>query len=217
MGTNLKSSINKKIKLIINRLAEEYPDAKCHLEFNNAFELLISTVLSAQCTDNVVNRVMVPLYKNKYKSPQDIINDGLVKFRNNIKSITFFNNKSKSVLALSEELIKNYNGEVPDNIDKLTKLSGVGRKSASVILGNWFGHNDVIIVDTHFKRVVSRLGLTENENPDKIELELKEIIPANEQFNFSIRIGEHGRVICKAKKPLCVDCILYDLCPSKTN
>jgi len=199
---------------ILKRLEKEYPDVKSHLEFRNSFELIISTVLSAQCTDVTVNRVMTPLYNKKYKTAKDILNDGLEKFKENIKSITFYNNKSKAILELSKTLVEKYGGKVPDSMEQLTKLKGVGRKSANVILGNWFGKKDVIIVDTHLKRVSTRLGLVENNNADKIELDLKEIVPDEEQYNFSMRVGEHGRIVCKAKKPLCEECLLSDICPS---
>lgn len=199
---------------IVKKLSKEYPDVKCHLDFEKPFELLISTVLAAQCTDIRVNMVMVPLYKSKYKSPTDIVKDGVDNFRENIKSINFFNNKAKAVLSICKTLVEKYKGKVPGTMDELTELAGVGRKSASVILGNCFGKNDVIIVDTHLKRVSARLGLIENDNPDKIEIELKEIIPPKDQFYFSMRIGEHGRQICKAKNPNCKECFLNDICPS---
>jgi endonuclease III len=207
-----KEDILKKSKIIIKRLAENYPDAKCHLEFKNPFELMVSTVLAAQCTDDRVNKTMVTLYKSKYKSAKDILKDGHDNFRDNIKSINFFNNKAKSILALCETVESKHNGKIPCSMEELTELPGVGRKSASVILGNCFSKHDVIIVDTHLKRVSARLGLIENENPDKIESELKEIIPVREQFFFSMRIGEHGRQICQAKKPKCEDCFLRDMC-----
>jgi len=210
---NLNNKV-KKIKIIIKRLADLYPNAKIHLKYNSAFELLISTILSAQCTDELVNKVMVPLYKEKYKTPKDILNDGIDNFKNNIKSINFYNNKSKSIFKLCEILEKKYNGNVPNSLEELTELPGIGRKSANVILGNYFGKKDAIIVDTHFKRVTSRLGLTENNDPEKIELELKELVPPSEQFDFSIRIGEHGRIICKAKSQKCNECNLNDICPS---
>lgn len=199
---------------IVKRLEREYPDARCHLDFNNPFELLISTVLAAQCTDVRVNMVMVPLYKEKYKIPEDVLKDGEVRFRENIKSINFFNNKTKSVIAICNSLINKFNGSVPGTMEQLTSLAGVGRKSASVILGNCFGKNDVIIVDTHLKRVSGRLGLSDNDSPDKIEEELKAIIPDDAQFRFSMRIGEHGRQICKAKNPDCENCFMNDICPS---
>jgi endonuclease-3 len=203
-----------KVKEIIQKLMSEYPDVKCHLEFSSAFELLISTVLAAQCTDDRVNKVMVPLYSSKYKKPEDILRDGLENFREEIKSINFFNNKAIAIIGFCSDLNQKYQNKIPGNMEELTSLKGVGRKSASVILGNCFGRNDVIIVDTHLSRVSARLGLIENDNPEKIEIELKEIIPADEQFNFSMRIGEHGRQVCKAKKPDCSNCFLSDICPS---
>ncbi len=209
-----KAALKKSASVIIKRLKKEYPDAKCHLDFNSPFELLVSTVLAAQCTDVRVNMTMTPLYKSIYKSPKDIINDGLENFRKNIKSINFYNNKAKAVLSICETLADKFKSKVPGTMEELTSLSGVGRKSASVVLGNCFGKNDVIIVDTHLKRVAARLGLIESDNPDKIEIELKEIIPDKEQFQFSMRIGELGRQICKAKNPKCGECFLNDICPS---
>jgi endonuclease-3 len=209
-----KVKLKKLSAEVVKRLAKEFPEAKCHLDFNSPFELIVSTVLAAQCTDIRVNMVMVPLYKTKYRSPKDILKDGEANFRDNIKSINFFNNKAKAVLSICKTVTEKYNGEIPQTMDELTSLAGVGRKSASVVMGNCFGKKDVIIVDTHLKRVSSRLGLIENENPDKIEIELKEIIPAKDQFHFSMRIGELGRQICKAKKPDCEGCFMNDICES---
>jgi len=208
--------MNRKVSAleIVKLLKKEYHDVKCHLDYKKPFELLISTVLAAQCTDIRVNLVMVPLYKSKYKSPADILKDGEANFRENIKSINFFNNKAKAVLSICKTLVEKYKGKVPETMDELTSLAGVGRKSASVILGNCYGKQDVIIVDTHLKRVSARLGLIDSDNPDKIEIELKELIPAKEQFYFSMRIGEHGRQICKAKSPDCKECFLNEICPS---
>lgn len=207
----------KSAKEIIRRLEHEYPDAKCHLDFSTPFELLVSTVLAAQCTDVRVNKIMVPLYKSKYKKPEDILKDGVDNFREEIKSINFFNNKAKAILGICSDLKIRFKNKIPGNMQDLVSLKGIGRKSASVLLGNCFGQNDVIIVDTHLSRVTARLGLIENENPEKIEKELQEIIPAQEQFTFSLRIGEHGRQVCKAKKPDCSNCFLNDICPSKIN
>jgi endonuclease-3 len=209
--------VNKKKSIIeiIKRLEREYPDAQCHLEFSTAFELLVSTVLAAQCTDERVNKIMVPLYNSKYKKPEDILKDGLENFREEIKSINFFNNKAKAIIGICTDLKEKFQSKIPGNMEELISLKGVGRKSASVILGNCFGRKDVIIVDTHLSSVTARLGLIENDNPEKIEKELKEFIPADEQFYFSMRIGEHGRRICNAKKPDCLNCFLNDICPSK--
>lgn len=208
-----KTQLKSKVIEILKRLKQTYPEAKVHLWFTTPFELLVSTVLAAQCTDERVNSVMIPLYKTKYKSPKDIIKDGLENFRSNIKSITFPNNKAKAILKMCQQIEENFSGKVPETMDELTQLEGVGRKSASVILGNCFHKNDVIIVDTHLKRVTERLRLTENSDPDKIEQELKTLVPEKEQFTFSLLIGEHGRQVCKARKPLCKDCVLIELCP----
>jgi endonuclease-3 len=209
-----KDELKKLAATVVRKLGENYPDAKCHLDFTNDFELLISTVLAAQCTDVRVNMVMVPLYKKKYKGPADILKDGFDTFRDEIKSINFFNNKSKAVISICESLQGKYGGKVPNTMDELTSLSGVGRKSASVVLGNCFGKEDVIIVDTHLKRVAARIGLISESDPDKIEIELKKIVPDDEQFHFSMRIGEHGRQVCKAKSPDCENCFLNDTCRS---
>jgi endonuclease-3 len=208
-----KAQLKSKIAEILKCLKQTYPEAKVHLWYTTPFELLISTVLAAQCTDERVNSVMIPLYKTKYKSPKDIIKDGLENFRSNIKSITFPNNKAKAILKMCQQLEENFGGKVPETMEELIQLEGVGRKSANVILGNCFGKKDVIIVDTHLKRVTERLGLIENSDPDKIEQELKELVPENEQFTFSLVIGEHGRQVCKARKPLCKDCVIIKLCP----
>lgn len=208
-----KTQLKGKVIEILKRLKQTYPEAKIHLQFTTPFELLVSTVLAAQCTDERVNSIMVPLYETKYKGPKDIIKDGLENFRSNIKSITFPNNKAKAILKMCQQLDEFFGGRVPETMEELTQLEGVGRKSANVILGNCFHKRDVIIVDTHLKRVTERLGLIKNSDPDKIEQELKTLVPENEQFAFSLLIGEHGRQICKARKPLCKDCVLIDLCP----
>lgn len=209
-----EAELKKYAGVIVKRLAKHYPDSVTHLDHKNAFELLISTVLAAQMTDEGVNKTMTPLYKTKYKKPQDILKDGFENFRNNIKSINFYNNKAKAVISLCEDLVNNYGGKVPDTMDELVKLKGVGRKTANVVLGNCFGKTDVIIVDTHLKRVSQRLGLVDSDKPEVIEKELSGLIAAKDQFNFSMRIGDHGRQICKAKKPLCEECFLNDICPS---
>lgn len=201
-----------KAKFILKKLAKLYPEAKCHLEFKNVFELTISTVLSAQCTDEIVNKTMVPLYATRYKTPADIMNDGIDNFRDNIKSINFYNNKTKSVMKLVEKLITDFDSEIPESMEDLISLPGLGRKSANVILGNYFGKKDCVIVDTHFKRVASRLGIIENENPDKIESEIKELVNEKDQYDFSMRLGEHGRIVCNAKKPKCEICVFTDIC-----
>jgi endonuclease-3 len=203
---------NTRALKIIDILSREYPGAGCHLHFINPFQLLISTILAAQCTDERVNMVMDELYK-KYKTPADFVNASQVKLEKEFGSINFYRNKTKSVQNCSRAVAENFGGEVPKTMDELTSLPGVGRKTANVILGNCFGV-PAIMTDTHLNRVSQRLGLTDNDNPDKIESDLVRIIPGEKQTLYSHVIGEHGRSICKAKKPLCPGCVINTLCPS---
>lgn len=208
---------NKKSRLlkIVNILSAEYPKAGCHLYFSTPFELLISTILAAQCTDNRVNLVMKLIYE-KYKSPRDFLKLSKSELERMLSSINFYRNKTKSIIDCCNTLEEKYDGKVPDSMEELIKLTGVGRKTANVVLGNCFG-KPAIMVDTHLKRVSIRLGFTEQTDPDKIEEELKEVIPENLQTKYSYLIGEHGRVICKAKKPLCENCVISNLCPSENK
>ncbi len=197
---------------IYNILLAEYPDAKCHLDFENPFQLLISTLLAAQCTDIKVNEIMGPLYK-KYKTPKDFLKLKQSELEQLIRPINFYRNKTKAVLSCCKSLVEKHNGKVPHTMDELTELAGVGRKTANVVLGNCFGE-PAITTDTHVIRVSQRLGLVDTDVPDKIEMELKEIVPPENQLKFSHAIGEHGRQVCKAKKPMCDACVVNKLCPS---
>jgi endonuclease III len=197
---------------IFGILEKEYPNAGCHLDYKNPFQLLISTLLAAQCTDVRVNEVMTPLYK-KYKAPADFLKVKPEALEKELSSINFYRNKTKSVINCCKMLVEKYGGEVPQTMDELTKLAGVGRKTANVVLGNCFGV-PAIMTDTHLNRVTQRLGLVDSDVPDKIETELKEIVPDNKQVKFSHLIGEHGRQICKARKPLQCDCVISKECPS---
>ena len=197
---------------IIDALELMYPNAACHLHFKNPFQLLISTILAAQSTDVGVNKVMDELYK-KYKSPADFAAAKPEVLEKELSSINFYRNKTKSVLNCSKALIEKFGGEVPRTMDELVSLAGVGRKTANVVLGNCFGV-PAIMTDTHLIRVTQRLGLVDTDAPDKIEAELKAIIPDNKQVKFSHIIGEHGRQICKARKPLCDECVINKLCPN---
>lgn len=198
---------------IYDILLGEYPDAKCHLNFENSFQLLISTLLAAQCTDIRVNAVMDEMYKT-YKTPKDFLNLKPEQLEKELSSINFYRNKTKSVINCCKALIEKHGGEVPRTMDELTELAGVGRKTANVVLGNCFGE-PAITTDTHLNRVTQRLGLVDTDVPEKIEMELKKIIPPESQMKFSHVIGEHGRQICKAKKPMCPECVVNPLCPSK--
>ena len=212
----MPESVEKKksrVLKIIGILENEYPDAKCHLNYDSPFQLLISTILAAQCTDERVNAVMGPMYK-KHKTPQDFLKVKPEQLEKELSSINFYRNKTKSVINCSKALVEKHKGEVPKTMNELTALAGVGRKTANVVLGNCFGE-PAVMTDTHLNRVTQRLGLVDTDVPDKIEAELKQIIPDSKQVKFSHIIGEHGRQICKARKPMCDECVINSYCPSK--
>lgn len=204
----------KRASKILDLLAAEYPDAKTHLDHENAFQLLISTILAAQCYDSLVNRVMGPLYKTKYKGPADFLKYSDEEVQQDIIPITFFRNKTKAVKKCCQTLLDEFGGEVPDKMEDLVKLAGVGRKNANVVLGNWF-KQPAIITDTHVIRVSQRLGLTDKELGDKVEADLLQIIPTDKQTLYSLTISEHGRKTCHARKPKCPECAVNKLCPSR--
>ena len=211
----MPESLNQKKKRtfkIIDLLLQQYPNAACHLNYKTPFQLLISTILAAQCTDERVNMVMDELYK-KYKSPADFAKAKPEVLEKELSSINFYRNKTKSVINCSKALVEKHGGEVPKSMNELTALAGVGRKTANVVLGNCFGI-PAIMTDTHLNRVTQRLELADTDAPDKIEAELKSVVPDDKQVKFSHIIGEHGRQICKARKPLCSECVISRLCPS---
>lgn len=198
---------------IFNILKEEYPDVKPALEYSSPFELLIATILSAQCTDERVNIVTKELFK-KYRSPKDYLKVENEELEKDIFSTGFYKQKAKSIKNCCEVLVNKYGGKVPIDFDNLTKLPGVGRKTASVVAGNAFGI-PAIAVDTHVKRLSNLLGFVETDNPDKIEVALKELLPENYWINSSHWLATHGRRICKAKKPKCNECVINEFCPSR--
>lgn len=199
-------------KKIFDLLKEEYPGVQPALEYTSAFELLISTILSAQCTDERVNIVTKTLFK-KYKKPEDYISVPQVELEKDIFSTGFYRQKAKSIKNCCKELIERHNGKVPRDFDELVKLSGVGRKTASVVAGNAFGI-PAIAVDTHVKRLSNLLGFIESSDPEKIELRLKELLPESYWINSSHWLATHGRQVCFARKPKCGECVLNKLCPS---
>jgi endonuclease-3 len=199
-------------KRIFDILKKEYPKVKPALMYSNPFELLVCTILSAQCTDERVNIVTKELFK-KYKKPQDFINLTQEELEKEIFSTGFYKQKARSIKASCEELIKNHKGKVPSDFDELVKLSGVGRKTASVIAGNAFGIPS-IAVDTHVKRLSNLLGFIDSQNPDKIEIRLKKLLPESYWINSSHWLATHGRKICIANRPKCNECVISDLCPS---
>jgi endonuclease-3 len=198
---------------IVSRLKRMYPKAKCSLDFTNAFELLIATMLSAQSTDLRVNIVTKALFR-KYPSPQAFAEANQVEMERDVKQTGFFRNKAKAVISASKVIMERHGGEVPASMDALTALPGVGRKTANVVLSNAFRKPVGIVVDTHVTRVSGRLGLTANDDAEKIEQDLMKLIPPKEWTTFSHRLIAHGREICVARKPRCAQCALNDLCPS---
>ena len=197
---------------IFDILKKEYPKVKPALEYSNPFELLIATILSAQCTDERVNIVTKTLFK-KYKTPNDFVKLSTEQLEKDIFSTGFYKQKAKSILACCKELIENHKGKVPEDFDELVKLPGVGRKTASVIAGNAFGI-PAIAVDTHVKRLSNLLGFIDSQNPEKIEIRLKELLPESYWIKSSHWIATHGRKVCIANRPKCNICVISDLCPS---
>ena len=206
------SERKKQLNKILSFLKKEYPNARCHLDYENAVELLIGSILSAQCTDVRVNEVTKDLFK-KYTNAYDFSRADIEELKDEIRSTGFFNNKAKSILECTKALVENHDGVVPDTMEELTKLRGVGRKTANVILGNYYGKAG-IIVDTHIGRLSRRLGLTENKDPVKVESDLREIVPEEDCTFFSNSLGDHGRTVCKSRKPLCGECKISGICPS---
>lgn len=202
----------KRTAEIIKRLKKAYPDAHCALNHSNAFELLVATILSAQCTDERVNIVTETLFR-KYRAPQDYLEVDAAELADDIKSINFFNNKTKSIRGTAQKIVENFGGEVPQTMDELLTLNGVARKTANVVLGNAFGIASGVVVDTHVARLSTRLGLTTEKTPEKIERDLSEIVPQKDWVMFPHWLIFHGRKICNARKPKCSQCVLSDICP----
>ena len=198
---------------IVSRLKRLYPKAKCSLDFTNAFELLIATILSAQSTDVRVNIVTKSLFR-KYPGPAEFAKASQVEMEKDVRQTGFFRNKAKAVIATSKAIMERHAGEVPRTMDELTALPGVGRKTANVVLSNAMKTAVGIVVDTHVTRVAGRLGLTSNSEAEKIEQDLMKLIPQKEWTSFSHRLIEHGRTICAARKPRCSECLLNESCPS---
>jgi len=213
-----KSAIRKKdlkhhAETILARLKKEYPDAHCELDFDSPLQLLIATILSAQCTDKRVNMVTPELFKT-FPDAQSLADANPEELENLIKSTGFFRNKTKSLLGMSAAVAANHGGSVPSTMDELTKLPGVGRKTANVVLGNAFGINEGIVVDTHVGRLSIRLGLTNETDPVKVEQALMPLFPREDWTLISHLLIFHGRRVCIARTPRCESCVLADVCPS---
>ena len=196
---------------ILDILQKEYPDARVSLDFRNPLQLLIATILAAQCTDERVNLVTKNLFK-KYRQASDYARADWKILEGEIRSTGFFRNKAKSIIGCGQALVQKFNGQVPQTLEELTTLPGVGRKTANILLGNAFGRQ-AIAVDTHVKRVTHRLGWAKSDDPDKIEFELMEVIPQDRWSQACHQIVFHGRRVCMAKKPQCPTCPVAKLCP----
>ena len=198
---------------ILASLRRAYPDAHCELNFSNPLELLVATILSAQCTDKRVNIVTAELFK-KFRTARDYAEAPLAEIEEAIKSTGFFRNKAKNIQACCRKLVERHRGEVPRTMEELHSLDGVGRKTANVVLGNAFDINVGVVVDTHVSRLSQRLGLTREKTPEKIELALMKLVPQADWTIFSHWLIWHGRRRCDARKPDCVRCEIRDLCPT---
>ncbi|MEQ1645277.1 MAG: endonuclease III [Pyrinomonadaceae bacterium] len=210
------TDLKKRTAEIIRRLKKAYPDAHCALVHSNPFELLIATILSAQCTDARVNIVTADLFR-KYRGPADFLAVPQKELEKDIHSTGFFRNKAKNIQAACQRIVDVYGGEIPRTMDDLLTLGGVARKTANVVLGNAFGIASGVVVDTHISRISQRLGLTANKTPEKIERDLAELVPKKNWVMFPHWMIYHGRQVCDARKPKCGDCVLADICPSRLD
>ncbi len=208
-----KEDLKQRVRQIIRLLKRAYPDAKCSLSHSSPFELLIATILSAQCTDARVNIVTQDLFR-KYRKPEDYLKVSEKELQRDIRTTGFFRNKTKSIQGTAQVLTDQYGGHVPETIEELLELPGVARKTANVVLGNAFGISSGVVVDTHVTRLSHRLGLSAEKTADKIEQDLIAIVPKKDWVIFPHLFIAHGRAICKARNPLCAECVVEKVCPS---
>lgn len=210
-----KEQLKTRAQQIVRALKKTYPDATCALNHSNPVELLIATILSAQCTDERVNIVTSTLFR-KYPTVADYAKTDPAELEKDISSVNFFRNKAKSIQTTARLLLEKHNGELPRTLEELTQLAGVGRKTANVVLGTAFGIPTGVVVDTHVARLTQLLELTKHKDAEKIEQDLMELLPKKEWIDFSHRLIWHGRRVCKARKPNCSECSLESLCPSSS-
>ncbi len=212
-GRETEAARRARVRKIIARLEQAYPDATCALRHNSALELLVATILSAQSTDARVNMVTPTLFA-KYKTARDFASADPRVLEQEIHSTGFFRNKTRSIVGMAQALVERHGGAVPDTMDQLVELPGVGRKTANVVLGTWFGKNEGIVVDTHVQRLATLLGLTKEKDPVKIERDLMALVPRDKWTWFSHTVILHGRRVCIARRPKCEMCVVNRLCPS---
>ena len=201
-----------RVRKVIRGLKKEFPTAECALHHESAFQLLVATILSAQCTDVRVNMATPELF-DQYPAAANLACATQAAVEKIVKPLGFFRNKASNIRAMAQALVDNFDGEVPADIEQLVDLPGVGRKTASVVLGSWFGIASGVVVDTHVRRISNLLGLTDSQNPEIIERELIAILPKKEWIEYSHRIILHGRKTCIARRPRCKDCVLLSMCP----
>ena len=214
--TGKRLSKKQRTQEILSRLKLLYPDATCSLNYSTPVQLLVATILSAQCTDERVNKVTPALFE-RFPDAASLAIADLTELENLVRSTGFYRNKAKNIQAACRMIVNEFNSQVPNQMEQLLKLPGVARKTANVVLAHAYGINAGVTVDTHVKRLSERLGLTKHTDPIRIELDLIELLPQGDWENWSIRLIYHGRAICKARSPACVACQLAELCPSASK
>jgi endonuclease III len=213
-GAKVRGTDPKRVHAILRRLDEAYPAATCALKHENPFQLLVATILSAQCTDVRVNMVTPELFR-KYPDAKHLAYGNPAELESEIRSTGFFRNKTKSLIGASKKLVEEFGGKVPQTMEQILTLPGVARKTANVVLGTGYGIASGVVVDTHVQRVTKRLDLTKNTDPKKIEQDLMKVIPQDRWILFSHQIIWHGRRVCQARKPRCIECNLERICYSR--
>jgi endonuclease-3 len=212
-ASSFRPALRQRTGRIIRKLKQSYPDARCSLNHSTPLELLIATILSAQCTDERVNLVTAGLFR-KYRTCEDYANAPAAELENDIRPTGFFRNKAKAIQGACRVLLAEHGGRVPERMEDLLKLPGVARKTANVVLGNAFGIASGVVVDTHVSRLSQRLALSAETAPEKIERDLLGLVPERDWIQFPHLLIAHGRKVCKARTPLCAECVLEPLCPS---
>ena len=213
MPRESRAARRERLRLVLDRLERAYPDSRCSLDHENPLQLVVATVLSAQTTDASVNRVTPALFA-RFRTAADYGDASQEEMEEYLKTLNFFRNKSRSLIGLGRALADRFGGEVPRTMDALTSLPGVGRKTANVVLGVGFGIAEGVVVDTHVKRLSARLGLTKEEDPEKVEQDLLPLLPPERRVHFTHLMIDHGRAVCTARRPFCERCVVAPLCPT---
>jgi endonuclease-3 len=208
-----RKALRERLASILDELASLYPDSRCSLDYENPLQLVVATVLSAQTTDAAVNRATPALFA-RFRTAQDFADASQEEMEEHLKTLNFFRNKSRALIGLGRALVERHGGEVPAELDALTQLPGVGRKTANVVLGVGFGMAEGVVVDTHVKRIAARLGLTREEDPEKVEQDLLRVLERPERVIFTHRIIDHGRAVCTARRAFCERCTVAPRCPT---